>query len=250
MPPIFGDTAAIGKLQVVNTILTGTVSSTLPNSLTSLVLDGSGYFGGTPGGQSVKIESVRDATNSFTLLGAAKSGRPVLQAAGRDTNVGMSLATQGTGAPIVLLDGANGRILSASNASGGAVANSLEVTSVGTGRAPTIAATGTDANIGINLETKGSGAVQINGVATRPALAASTGRIGGSPLLAGGCIAANVAVHDATAAMAVAIAPTTYPGDGFFWQGFVPAPGTVTVKVCAIVAGTPKTSAYNVRVIQ
>jgi hypothetical protein len=250
MPPIFGDKAAIGKLQIVNTILTGTVSSTLSNSLTSLVLDGNGYFGGAPGAQSVKIEPVRGATNSFTLLGAVKDGRPVLQAAGRDTNVGMSLATQGTGAPIVLLDGANGRILSASNASGGTVANSLKIMSVGTGRAPAIAATGTDANIGISLETKGSGSVQINGAAVRPALAASTGRIGGSPLLAGECTAGNVTVRNATAEMAVAVAPTTYPGDGFFWQGFVPTPGTVTVKVCAIIAGTPKASRYNVRVIQ
>jgi hypothetical protein len=34
------------------------------------------------------------------------------------------------------------------------------------------------------------------------------------------------------------------------WRPYVSAAGTVTVKVCAAVAGTPTASTYNVRVIQ
>jgi hypothetical protein len=40
------------------------------------------------------------------------------------------------------------------------------------------------------------------------------------------------------------------PGFGFVWQAYVNAPGSVTVQVCALVAGTPAATTYNVRVIQ
>jgi hypothetical protein len=50
--------------------------------------------------------------------------------------------------------------------------------------------------------------------------------------------------------MAVEVSPVMYPGDGYYWRGYVSAPDTVIVKVCAVVEGTPTPSAYNVRVIQ
>ena len=50
--------------------------------------------------------------------------------------------------------------------------------------------------------------------------------------------------------MVVVATPATYPGDGISWTGYVSAAGTVTVKVCASLAVTPKASAYNIRIIQ
>ena len=50
--------------------------------------------------------------------------------------------------------------------------------------------------------------------------------------------------------MAVDASPVTYPGDGMAWRAYVSAASTVTVKVCADVAGTPVASTYNVRVLQ
>jgi hypothetical protein len=50
--------------------------------------------------------------------------------------------------------------------------------------------------------------------------------------------------------MAVQATPATYPGDGNYWHGYVSTPGTVTVKLCAAIAGTPAASAYNARVVQ
>jgi hypothetical protein len=50
--------------------------------------------------------------------------------------------------------------------------------------------------------------------------------------------------------MTVSVSPNAYAGDGFIPWGYVSANGTVTVKVCAQVAGTPASSTYNVRVIQ
>jgi hypothetical protein len=93
-------------------------------------------------------------------------------------------------------------------------------------------------------------AVQVNGVALSVALSGSTARIGGSPLPAGSCASGDASIAHAMTAMAVVATPQTYPGDGFFWTGFVATDGLVTVKLCAIVAGTPAPSAYNIRVLQ
>ena len=83
------------------------------------------------------------------------------------------------------------------------------------------------------------------------ALAGTTGSIGGSTLTAGSCAAGSVSIPGATTSMAVAVSPAggTSPGAGFVWQGFVSTAGTVAVQVCALSAGTPAATGYNVRVI-
>ncbi len=80
-------------------------------------------------------------------------------------------------------------------------------------------------------------------------LTGTTGSIGGGVLTAGSCTSGTVAVTGATTAMGVIATPVTYPGDGSTWLAYVSAGGTVTVKVCALVAVTPGASTYNVRVI-
>lgn len=81
-------------------------------------------------------------------------------------------------------------------------------------------------------------------------LSGTTGSIGGGALLAGACTSGTVAVTGSTTAMSVVATPVTYPGDGTDWKGYVSSAGTVTVKVCALVAVTPTAGNYNVRVIQ
>jgi len=90
--------------------------------------------------------------------------------------------------------------------------------------------------------------VQANFTAKMP-LTGTSGSIGGTALAAGACASGTVSIPGATTAMAVVASPTTYPGDGMAWRPYVSAAGTVTVKVCADVAGTPAASTYNVRVI-
>ncbi len=80
-------------------------------------------------------------------------------------------------------------------------------------------------------------------------LTGTTGSIGGGVLTAGSCTSGTAAVTGATTAMGVIATPVTYPGDGSTWLAYVSAGGTVTVKVCALVAVTPGASTYNVRVI-
>lgn len=81
-------------------------------------------------------------------------------------------------------------------------------------------------------------------------LTGTTGSIGGGALLAGACTSGTVAVTGATTSMAVVATPVTYPTDGFDWAAYVSTAGTVTVKVCGLIAGTPTASTYNVRVLQ
>jgi len=78
----------------------------------------------------------------------------------------------------------------------------------------------------------------------------TTASIGGGALVAGACTSAATTVTGAATTMTVTTAPNTYPGDGYIWQSYVSAANTVTTKVCAIVAGTPTASTYNVRVIK
>lgn len=78
----------------------------------------------------------------------------------------------------------------------------------------------------------------------------TTGSLGGGALLAGACASTTVAITGSTTAMGVVATPATYPGDGNYWYGYVSTNGTVTVKVCAAIAGTPAASTYNVRVLQ
>lgn len=92
--------------------------------------------------------------------------------------------------------------------------------------------------------------LQFNSQNLAPSLTGTTGSIGGGLLAAGACASGTVAVTGSTTTMTVAVSPNTYPGDGTDFAGYVSTNGTVTVKVCALVAVTPTSSTYNVRVIQ
>ena len=81
-------------------------------------------------------------------------------------------------------------------------------------------------------------------------LSGVSGSIGGGALAGGACASGTVSITGATTSMVATADPNTYPGDGAEWQAYVSAAGTVTVKVCALVALTPTASTYNVRVLQ
>lgn len=76
-----------------------------------------------------------------------------------------------------------------------------------------------------------------------------TASIGGSLLMAGACISGTTTVRGASTGDVVLVTPATYPGDGLQWQGYVSSNDVVTVKVCALLALTPGSTPYNVRVI-
>jgi hypothetical protein len=85
--------------------------------------------------------------------------------------------------------------------------------------------------------------------AVLPALVGTTGSIGGG-LLSVACTSGTAAVPGVTTAMALAVTPVAYPGDGVYWHGYYETTDTVTVKVCTVAAITPVATPYNVRAVQ
>jgi hypothetical protein len=81
-------------------------------------------------------------------------------------------------------------------------------------------------------------------------LKGATASIGGSALTAGQCSSGTVTIQGigTSSGLVAKTTPATYPGDGFIWESYISAANTATVKVCAIVAGTPTASVYNVRI--
>jgi len=122
---------------------------------------------------------------------------------------------------------------------------------------PNVAITGgtiTGLSSPVPITSGGTGAITAGAAATNlglaPAPTGTTGSIGGGALLAGTCATGAASVANTTTTMVVDVSPNTYPGDGIIFMGYVSANGTVTVKVCAILALTPTASTYNVRIIQ
>jgi hypothetical protein len=114
----------------------------------------------------------------------------------------------------------------------------------GTGNAPSIdlsAATG-----GVKLPAN----VAFNG-----GQSGVTGSLGGSALATNACVIGTVTGVGASATSRIIVTPNTDPnGYGatsatFWWYGVNAGGGAVTVKVCALAAGTPPATTYNVTVL-
>lgn len=130
----------------------------------------------------------------------------------------------------------------------------IHVTTIGSGISTfTGAGTGNGANVVLSAGT-GAEFWQLTAgnwwIKTQPAYSAISASVGGSALTAGQCASGTASVAGSTTSQVAVVSPNTYPGDGFEWHAYVSAAGTVTVKVCAELAGTPTASTYNVRVIQ
>jgi hypothetical protein len=82
-------------------------------------------------------------------------------------------------------------------------------------------------------------------------LSGVTGSIGGGALLLGGCASGTATIAGATVGQVVLASASdgTVLGGSFQVQASVTSSNTVTVNVCAVLAGTPSAKTYNVRVI-
>ena len=87
-----------------------------------------------------------------------------------------------------------------------------------------------------------------------PPISATTTSLGGSALAANACSSTTTSVAGAINSMTVSTTPVTDPNtlgtQDFDWYSYVSAIGVVTTKVCALVAGTPASTPFNLRVIQ
>lgn len=109
-----------------------------------------------------------------------------------------------------------------------------------------------------SLTTTGTGAATLSaGVLNVPTptipaapFTGTSGSLGGSVMTVGQTVKVTVAITGATTAMVAVCSPVTYPGDGFVFYAYVSAPNTVTVCLTCVLAGTPASSIYNVRLLQ
>jgi len=116
-------------------------------------------FTGTVTTDSLITATVASRANYVLATGSVAGGTPYLSAAGTDANISFTLYSKGTGN--VLLNANGATALAAWNPA--SAVNSVLVNGNTTGNSPTIAASGSDANINLTLAGKGTGTVNVTG---------------------------------------------------------------------------------------
>ncbi len=146
-----------------------TATQTLTNkTLTSPILTTpkfatAGYITDANGNELIRFPStIASAVNEITVNNAATGVPPCIQSSGSDTNVGLDIKSKGTG---TIRNYVNNVVSVVFDAAASAV-NSLTMKSNATNNSPSIEAAGSDANVGIDVKTKGTGVFRalVNGV--------------------------------------------------------------------------------------
>lgn len=115
--------------------------------------------------------SIASAVNEITISNATTTNSPSISASGADAIIDLMLSAKGNGGVVKLFT--NGVLTSSFDAQSSAV-NYLKFNATATGTAPTISALGSDANISLNLVSKGTGTVKANGADVVTTIAAQT----------------------------------------------------------------------------
>jgi hypothetical protein len=130
-------TATVDNL-AINSVGTGTITLSSGNGIAFRALDN-----GTTG-------------NSWAAYGSTVS--PVLEASGSATNVNGIVRTKGTGIIAFRTNTVDEQLRVSHTAS---AVNYVQVTGAATGGNPTLSAQGSDADVGVTLNTKGSGLIRL-----------------------------------------------------------------------------------------
>ena len=136
-----------------------TVGGTAGTSTTTML--GSTVIGGASGNQSLQVNNVASAVNYAQIVGAVTGNGPTISAQGTDTNIGLTVLGKGSGG--ITIGGtswSNPSLLVSTVAS---QVNSFQVYGNTTGNSPVLAAVGTDTNIQISINAKGTGGVTLGG---------------------------------------------------------------------------------------
>ena len=158
------------------TVGSGTVARSLGSTF--------GFF--TPAGVSNSQPSFQVADNSTAvanyLTAIGTSGVPYLQANGTGTNISTAISSKGTGSVSIWTNSANQVQMTVSHTA--SAVNYVQVTGAATGGVPTISAQGSDTNIAVAINSKGTGGVRL--AAQNTDFLFATGGTGGATLSAGG----------------------------------------------------------------
>lgn len=114
---------------------------------------------------ALTITNVASSVNGLTVTGSITGSTPKLQAAGSDTNISL-LVTGKAHNDSVVLGGAGGGVgtaaLTVSGVAGFGI-NGVTITQAVTAAAPSIAATGSDANVSLTVAPQGTGSINFTG---------------------------------------------------------------------------------------
>lgn len=108
---------------------------------------------------STVFDAVSSAVNYLIIRSNVTGTAPTIEAGGTDNNIGIDIKSKGTGVFRTLINGAVSFVVDAV----ASAVNYLTVKANTAGNAPTIAATGTDTNIDVNVIPKGTGRLKENG---------------------------------------------------------------------------------------
>jgi hypothetical protein len=112
-------------------------------------------LGATSGAHGFGVTTPASTVNRVIATGTIAAGTPSLAVAGTDTNIGVALAAKGTGTVRLQTRGATAFEVNATGTPG----NFVRVNATASGGSPQLLAQGSDANVPLQLSSKGTAAV-------------------------------------------------------------------------------------------
>jgi hypothetical protein len=114
------------------------------------------FFIAGPGSSTniFRFGSVGNAVNNLFSYNNTSGANPVLRSIGSDTNVGFDISSQGTGNIRLLTNAVNQTQFQIAHTA--SAVNYVQVTGAATGNNATISAQGSDSNVGLTLQSKGT----------------------------------------------------------------------------------------------
>lgn len=120
------------------------------------------------------LAPIASGVNSFSITSATTGNGPTIQTAGTDSNINMTINTKGTGSFTFTNNGTTSPVNLLTLTPSATPVNYLTINSSNTGVSVPITATGSDSNISIALNSKGTGGIAIKGFSDASAPAAGT----------------------------------------------------------------------------
>jgi hypothetical protein len=144
------------------TINNTTIGATTPSTgvFTTLTATGQTSLGGVAGSEGLRVLNVASTVNYIQARGHITANAPSIRAAGSDTNIGLGLSSQGTGAISFYSSSISSEQMRVSHTP--SAVNYVQVTGAATGGGPTISAQGSDTNVDLKANTKGTGSFRVS----------------------------------------------------------------------------------------